>query len=208
MPDNGYFSPGQTAVVREIWDGRAWRGGAYRVIQDKPELLVLYAPLGTTIRYPLTPEGKRVKPLQKLNGEWVLTDFNTDKWASLRLSIPGESYSVLLFWDQPGFTLNHWYINLEEPMRRTPTGFDLTDNTLDVRVKPDLSSWHWKDEDEFAEAVDLKIFSQEKAKDIRLEGERVANWIQSGKSPFNIWENWRPDPSWKVPVLPEGWDKV
>jgi hypothetical protein len=28
----------------------------------------------------------------------------------------------------------------------------------------------------------------------------------SGKSIFNSWEKWRPDPAWKVPVLPEGWD--
>jgi hypothetical protein len=208
MSENGRFSPGQTAVVREIWNGRAWRGGAYRVIQDNPGLVVLYAPLGTIIKYPLMPDGKRVKPHQKMNSEWVLTELKADKFITLRLSIPGAGYTVLMFRNHVDLSLRAWYINLEDPMHRTHQGFDLTDDFLDVIVKPDLSGWFWKDEDEFAEAIDLKMISQEKARAMRLEGERVANWIQSGQSPFNGWKNWKPDPSWEVPVLPDGWDKI
>jgi len=132
----------------------------------------------------------------------------TDKYPSLRLAIPGAGYSVILFWNYPQMTMRHWYINMEDAMHRTPLGFDLNDNFLDIIVQPDLSSWSWKDEDEFAEAIDLKLISQEKAGEMRLEGEKAANWIQSGKSPFNAWENWRADPAWKAPVLPEGWDVI
>jgi uncharacterized protein len=99
-----------------------------------------------------------------------------------------------------------WYINLEDSLRRTDMGYEFTDQWLDVIVKPDLSAWQWKDEDELAEAVTLGIVTKEKAAFLYQEGERVANWILSGKSPFNGWENWNPDPSWKVPVLPEDWD--
>jgi predicted RNA-binding protein associated with RNAse of E/G family len=101
-----------------------------------------------------------------------------------------------------------WYVNLEEPLRRTAQGFDYLDQFLDVIVKPDLSGWHWKDEDELEEAVSLGLVSKEKAAVMYIEGDRVVAWLQSGKSPFSGWEKWRPDPSWQVPVLPEGWDKI
>ncbi len=101
-----------------------------------------------------------------------------------------------------------WYINLEEPLRRTAMGFEYLDQFLDVIVKPDLSGWRWKDEDELEEAIALGLISRGKASAMRVEGEKVAVWIQSGKSPFNGWEKWRPDPSWKAPVLPDGWDKI
>jgi len=32
--------------------------------------------------------------------------------------------------------------------------------------------------------------------------------LQSGKSVFNGWEKWRPDPAWTVSVLEDGWDVV
>ncbi|MDP2920648.1 MAG: hypothetical protein Q8O43_10590 [Dehalococcoidia bacterium] len=64
----------------------------------------------------------------------------------------------------------------------------------------------WKDEDEFEEAIALGLISPAKARELRAEGERVVRLLQSGKSIFSGWENWRPDPRWQVPVLPEGWD--
>jgi predicted RNA-binding protein associated with RNAse of E/G family len=208
MANNGYFSSGQNIVFREPWQGKVWRAGSVITVQDNPELIAFYAPLGTIIKYPRMPDGKRVKPLQKMHGGWVLTDMISDKYPSLRLAIPGAGYSVILFWNYPQMTMRHWYINMEDAMHRTHLGFDLTDNFLDVIVQPDLSAWSWKDEDEFAEAIDLKLISQEKAEDIRFEGEKAANWIKSGNSPFNAWENWRADPSWKAPKLPDGWDVI
>lgn len=45
-------------------------------------------------------------------------------------------------------------------------------------------------------------FSPEQAEAFRAEGERViAEW------PFPTgWEEWRPEDSWPVPSLPDGWE--
>ena len=204
----GYFDVGQTVILREVVHGRIWSAKPGIVVQDDAEMLAVYAPPGTMIKHPCTPQGKRVKADNRLRGEWQLTDRpwnNRDN--ILRLAIPSQPYSVLMFWE-PDFKLLDWYINLEEPLRRTSSGFEYLDQWLDVIVSPDLASWHWKDEDEFAEAVLLKLISPEKARDMRLQGERIAAWIQSGKSPFNAWKNWRPDPVWKAPALPVGWDRI
>jgi predicted RNA-binding protein associated with RNAse of E/G family len=81
------------------------------------------------------------------------------------------------------------------------------DQALDIVVSPDLTEWHWKDEDEFEEAQALGLISEDRAQELRAEGERVIEHLMARKQPFNQgWESWRPDPEWAVPELPEGWD--
>jgi hypothetical protein len=203
-----FFAPGQTVVIREIWDGKIWGVQPVIVVQDRPDLMAFYATFDTITKMPCKPDGGRVRASDRAASRWVLVDRGWNNLDLLRLNIPGSIYSVIIFWFHPEMVQYSWYINLEEPLRRTIIGFDFMDQWLDVIVKPDFSGWHWKDEDELEEAVSLGLISPEKAEAMHAEGERVIAWLQSGKSPFNGWEEWRPDPSWKVPVLLEGWDKI
>ena len=59
----------------------------------------------------------------------------------------------------------------------------------------------WKDEDELERAAAEGLLD---AAEVRAEAERVlaARPWPSG------WEEWRPDPSWPAPVLPDGWEVV
>jgi hypothetical protein len=96
-----------------------------------------------------------------------------------------------------------WYVNLQEPLRRTPLGFDTCDQLLDL-VRTRDGKWRWKDERELGAAVERGFLSNEEAAAIRAEGERVI-----AADPFPTgWEDWRPDPSWPAPALPPGWDVV
>jgi hypothetical protein len=208
MPEQSYFHPGQTVVIREIWDGKIWGAQPVIVVRDQPDLMAFYATFDTITKMPCTPDGGRVRASDRAASRWVLLDRGWNNLNLLRLNILGSIYSVIIFWSNPDMVQYSWYINLEDPLRRTSQGFDFLDLFLDVIVKPDLSGWHWKDEDELEEAVSLGLISEEKAAAMRTEGERVVAWLRSGKSPFNGWEKWRPDPSWKVPVLPDDWDKL
>src|SRR5205814_261751 len=99
--------------------------------------------------------------------------------------------------------------NLQAPLQPTSFGFDTTDYLLDVLVPPDRSTWTWKDEDELEEAVALGLFSPEDVREFRAEGERAAGAIIERKPPFDEpWEEWRPDPTWPAPELPDGWDRL
>ena len=81
------------------------------------------------------------------------------------------------------------------------------DQVLDIEISEDLKGWHWKDEDELVEAQTLGLISEERGGELRAEGERVIENMKSRKPPFDErWDSWRPDPSWPVPELPEGWD--
>ena len=103
-----------------------------------------------------------------------------------------------VFWRDGAFA--HWYVNFEQPLRRSPVGFDTFDEKLDLIVQPD-GSYRWKDEDELEQAAALGLLD---AGAVRAEAARVLEeW------PFPTgWEDWRPDPSWPIPQLPDGWERV
>lgn len=127
----------------------------------------------------------------------------------LQLSRPGAAHSIHAWWADGSDDLAGWYVNLQQPLRRTRLGFDTRDDLLDIVVEPDLSSWYWKDEDDLAEAERIGLLSAEEAAAIHAEGERVIGLIDKGTPPFDpAWADWRPDPAWRVPELPAGWDQV
>jgi predicted RNA-binding protein associated with RNAse of E/G family len=82
------------------------------------------------------------------------------------------------------------------------------DQILDIVVDADLRAWRWKDEDELQECLELGLISHERTQAMRHEGERVVAMLQSGKSIYNGWETWKPDPAWVSPLLPPDWDRV
>jgi len=205
--NQSHFKPGQSVLLRETLQGRVRSAQPQIVVQDQPDLLVLYIPAGTRWMVPVALDGGRPGPSSRLNGEWIL---KYDEWRSfnrLTMKILTADYSVEIYYNADG-SLRGWYINLEEPFYRTALGFDFLDQMLDIVAPLDLSSWRWKDEDEFEEAISLGVISLEKANQLRREGEKAIAWLQSVKSPFNGWEKWRPAPSWGIPMLPEGWDII
>jgi predicted RNA-binding protein associated with RNAse of E/G family len=210
MKEQSYFQPGQTILLREIWQNRIWSARPAIVVQDTPELMTFYIPAGngTAWKRAIALDGTPVTIENRLQLEWVLEDVEWLGYDLLRMSIPGANYSVLIFWNTEDSSQQRWYINLEDPLKRTVLGFDYFDQILDIIATPDLTSWYWEDEDELEKAISLGFISPARADTLRSEGEKAIVWLQSGKSPFNGWEKWRPDPSWAVPVLPKGWDTI
>jgi predicted RNA-binding protein associated with RNAse of E/G family len=207
--EQSFFTRGARIVLREIWQGRVWSAKPVIVVQDTPEMLALYLPVGTPYKQPRTLDGKEVTPKTRVEGKWLLVDnVWPDDGECLRLVISGVPYSVLCFWLEAHSKFRDWYINLEDPLRRTSIGFDYMDQLLDIIVQPDLSSWFWKDEDEFQEAQESGLISPERAREMRADGEKVVEMLLSGKSIFNGWEHWKPDPAWEMPTLPEEWERV
>ena len=200
------FQPMQTVLVREIWQGQVWTARPMILVQDA-DLIVLYWVPGTSWMRARSHQDGEVSVVDRKMHNWKL---HNDIWrgaGALRLSIPGAKYSVLIFCNVDG-TLSNWYINLEYPLKRTKHGFDYIDMILDIIIESDLKTWRWKDEEEFQDAQNLGLISPKEAKMFRTEGLKALKLLQSAKSGFNGWEHWKPDPSWKIPILPEGWDTV
>ena len=98
-----------------------------------------------------------------------------------------------------------WYINLEQPVRRSGKFFDTCDLQLDVIVAPDRKSFHWKDEDELELAVSEGFQTREAADALRASADVALTDALSGSFPFeDRWAAWQPDLSVDLPSLPEG----
>ena len=190
---------GDVVVRRDLWDGKLWYASAAIVVEDSPRRRVLYSPPGSQAVVPANPVETFFEELR--DGRWRLE--KTVRYNhSLVIARPEKLHSVGLFWDDDWNFLS-WYVNLEEPWRRSDFGFDTCDLILDVVVAPDRSDWKWKDEDQLALAMNLGLVNTVKAGTLREEGRRVATDAMRGNTPFNEgWERWRPPAGWKPPRLP------
>ena len=189
--------PPRTALLRYIRFGKVRHAAPHFVIRDDEDLVVLWLPLGTRAKRPVG-DGRPIRG--QADREWEMYDHVWHTSSKLTLMQWGRAHCVELLWDESG-EFAGWYVNMQEPLRRTRLGFETDDLVLDIRVQPD-GSWAWKDEDELEQAVRLGRFTTDEAAAIRAEGERV---IAARPWPTG-WEEWRPDPCWKPPQLPEQWD--
>lgn len=175
------------------------------VAQDEPGLVALYIAGGTAIKWPYV-DGRPIREVtleERFTLPWIPGDKMWTGDGVLVLNRPGRAHSLWLFRGAAGVPFDSWYLQLEDPHRRTALGFDTRDHTLDAWVGRD-GAWRWKDEDELEVALAHGHHTAEEAVAMREEAERVrAEW------PFPTgWEDWRPDPSWPLPELPGGWDAV
>ena len=208
------WAPGQTIVIQEVWDGMLWAARPVIVVEDREDFIAVWCPKGTRRKVPTTPptrpaegtRGERLASCLDLH-DWVLVDQEWDV-STLMLTEEGAMHSIWVSWLESG---EHWgwYVNLQLPMRRAAGAVQTMDLALDVLIAPDRSSWAWKDEDEFQIAIDRNLFSAELAEAVRSEAVSVIRRAEAGEPPFcDPWPDWRPEPSWGLPLLPAGWDRV
>ncbi|MGW2178846.1 cytidylyl-2-hydroxypropylphosphonate hydrolase [Streptomyces sp. NPDC001732] len=180
------------------------------VVQDTDELLAVWVAPGTECVKPVLANGADV------HAEPLATRYTAPRttartsWLGngvLKLARPGEPWSVWLFWE-PVWRFRSWYVNLEAPHTRWEGGVDSEDHFLDISVYPD-HSWVWRDEDEFDMAQRAGLMSPRAAQKVRAAGLAAVETIRQWGAPFRDgWEDWRPDPRWQVPVLPDDWDRT
>jgi predicted RNA-binding protein associated with RNAse of E/G family len=197
---------GAAVALRYITtDGRIEMCWPCRVVVDEHDVLALFIAAGS--RYKAGPK-RTAADKRKTPGPRVPVNEYVWRKDTLRLMFPGRQHSVLLFWDGTGSerTFSRYFVNLEEPLRRTPIGVDTQDHTLDIDVTPGLD-WNWRDEDEFASHLKHGFYTEALARAVRAEGTSVIEAISRRNHPCLAgWNRWQPDPAWNVPSLPADWD--
>lgn len=193
------FRPGEAVVLRYITRmgssvGMTW---PFRVVRDDDDLVALYLPSGGTfMRWNTSASGTR----ELVEGEW--------RRDTLRLMYPGKPYSIWLFWEGEGRPFTTYYVNFEEPFRRTSIGFDTNDHTLDIMVSPDLS-WKWKDREDFDALVANGTVSAEFGESVNQAAREVLSLIENNGSPFSdAWHDWQPPDDWSMPAIHPEWKNV
>jgi hypothetical protein len=174
-------------------------GTSVRVVADEPGLLATYLPEGATFvvtdDHPLGPHPWRGRSAWQGHGV-------------LMLQRPGERYAVWHFWEGEERAFAGWYVNLQEPFRRTIAGYDTYDLELDVWI-PATGGWSFKDDDLLDVRVDEGRFTPAEASEIRALGAEIGVMLDRGASWWDPeWSHWAPEPDWGVPVPADDWDAV
>lgn len=193
----------KTIIWRHVYRGRVRWAIPNLLIDETAEHLITLLLPGTVCKAPVSYG--HIGYVQQLLEGTEIGDFTWHTRRSLMFAPRGAAHTLSLHWDHASGAFLGWYVNLQEPMRRTPIGYDSFDQMLDIWIEPDRS-WRWKDWDELVEAEAVGIFTSAEAEAIRAEGRRVID--QLGTLLPTGWESWTPDATWTLPTLPENWDRV
>lgn len=201
--DSRRRAPGDVVALRYITtDARIEMCWTCRVVEDRQDVLALFIAAGSP--YKAGPKrsarAKRAAPRPDLPPDEYVWRADT-----LRLMLPGRRHSVLLFFEAGQPRLLKYFVNMEEPFRRTAVGFDTQDHTLDIEVTPELE-WRWRDEQELDNHVTEGYYTPALAAAARDEGQRAIDAILRGEHACLGFRDWRPAPHWAIPEFAGGWD--
>lgn len=191
------WSEGDVVLRREVLnDGRSWLEAPVTVVRDEPGLLATYIAGGAPFRFPEgrwpTPDG--LHPWHDRAG-W-------EGHGVLMLQRPDEMHAIWHFWGGPDRRFLGWYVNIQEPFRRTADGYDTQDLELDIWIPVD-GPWEWKDVNEVELRVQEGRLAAAQVAEIRAEGDRVAAELDAGRRWWDeAWSRWAPDPAWATPAFP------
>jgi len=151
------WSEGEVILRREVLnDGRSWAEWPVIVVRDNPGLLATYIATGAPFRFPPgpwpSPDGRH---------PWA----GKERWHGngvLMLQRPGEAHAIWIFWQGASRAFHGWYINLQEPFRRTPLGYDTQDLELDIWV-PAEGPWEWKDDELLEQRLRCLLYTSDAA---------------------------------------------
>lgn len=198
-----------TATLRWLDGTRITGAVPCTVVQETPDTVALFQPAGSMWRRASGirsgPRGRNMLP-----GDWDGTH-ELVEWLGLgvlRVHRFGQPWSVWRWLDGDGMWSEDFYVNLEDPWRRTAIGFDSGDWILDVVARDDRS-WRYKDEDELAWAESTGVVSAEWARRARAAATAAIADIDGWVWPFNAnWDEWAPPSTVDLPTLPSQWARV
>jgi len=182
-----------------------------RVIEDRPECLQVFLVDGTVYKGQATRDGRPLgREIPFLERERLIQGVCDKTWFGnhvLMLQQPEAAFAVWLFWDAANLAFVGYYVNLQAPLVRTAVGFDTADLLLDIVVAPDLT-WHWKDRDEFDEALEHGLIGDGTAAMAQEAAVQAIADIASCVWPFDgFLVDWRPDRNWPIPMMPANWNE-
>lgn len=186
-----YFQPGERVAIREVLENKIWTSRPVTVVHDSADQFVSYLEPGTMIDYPVDVEHGRRTFEMWMSGRWELAGREFRAPGMLRIAPSGQPFEVFAPWTRDQ-GVHSWYVNFQKPLTRTSSGFDTMDETLDLEVTADLSSWKRKDEDELDLATEMGFYSDDDARRIRSACEVVEATLRKGEAPWDVnWRVWR-----------------
>lgn len=216
VPECARHPRGSSIVFRSVvpaeFGGQPAHAGftyAATVVEDSEKAIVTFQATGTPVMMRTGrrgPDGRNMLP-----GGWD-GGYSHREWAGepvVRVHERGRPWSVWRWLNDDGRWSSHFYVNLEEPWRRTRIGYDSHDWVLDLVVWREPMRIQFKDEDELQWCLNAGVIDASTEQRIRSAGEDAHRAASADAWPFRAdWDRWLPDAAWPAPTLPEGWRNV
>lgn len=184
-----YFPVGSEVICRFMWRGTPNAIVSRVVVEDTEVRTVLWMPPGARYDVMSVPRVDRIKALA--DGAWPMAT-GTAAAGVLQVIPAGAGYALEPQFGEEG-NVAGWYVNLQEPLRRTAEGFDSMDLQLDVLANRYGDRWHEKDRSEFDAMVQVGLRPREEAERIVGDGAAAIALIQTRIA--DRWDQWRPPES-------------
>ncbi|MDY7099605.1 MAG: DUF402 domain-containing protein [Actinomycetota bacterium] len=220
------LTPGTTTALRGLVEGRVWQVQPATVLADQVGEVVGdggdsggpdsgYTALGLvpgTVCVVTTSTSSRIRHGSSRSYQWDEMParrwgWSRHVWHGTRVVLhlrPGEWFALWEMRDGEG-ELAQWYVNFQDPLRRSRRGFvDTRDLELDLVVRPD-GERIWKDREDFDEGCRHGVIDSARRAGVLAAAEELEAWLDAGRS---LRDRYPPGPSFAdgAPApLPEGW---
>jgi uncharacterized protein DUF402 len=188
------WASGALIKRREVLnDGRCWLEVPVFVVRDDDELLATYIARGAPFTLPAGP-WPTATGRHPWHGKLAWEGHGT-----LSLQRPGDAYAILVFWFGDEREFRGWYVNFQEPFRRTEAGYETQDLELDIWV-PRTGGWEWKDAHLLERRVAEGRFTSEQVAATWAAGHSVTALLDAHNHWWSDeWASWTPPPGWDAP---------
>jgi protein associated with RNAse G/E len=199
---------GTHLAIRGVISGGIWSATAATIVEDSPEQSILLVVPGCERQLATSSGHKKDGALRwqaVKSGSW---DLVWRPWERTRVLwfLDGERYySFAMFWDAATGEFINYYVNFQVPFTRSHAGFDTLDLDLDIIVPPTFN-WHWKDEDDWEDALDSGVFTDAQLEGVESAKAEVVERIERTRlSHLDPWLDWQQPAEWVPARLPKNW---
>ena len=205
------WNPDDIIVWRGIHRNRVWHAQPTFVVKDSPEEMVLALLPGA--KGTAEPSYAKAKNNSKhwwdfKDEDWQLVNYIWQTNRLLFILEPEKYYSIIYFWNHANNEFLCYYINFQLPFQRSHCGIDTLDLELDLIINPDFS-YEWKDVEDYERAIDREMIFPEWMEGIDTAKQEILERLDKRQYPFDgSWLDWKPDPNWSPPTLPETWEII
>lgn len=211
-----YYQAGDHCALRGIVHNQVWIVQTMIVVKDSEKESVLLLLPGSQCAFPKEYKDWRDTGRKKHINRWqvarqnplTLEEFIWQRNRILFFLEPDKYYSFCLFWHHESDKFNCYYVNFQLPYTRSRCGFDTLDLDLDIVINENFE-WKWKDIDDYQAGINEGGIKEEWVRGIEQSKDEVMKRIERRRYPMDgSWIQWRPDSTWKAPVLPKDWGKL
>lgn len=164
-------------LLRHVLGPRTWCALPVTVLSDGPNQAVLRIQAGTEWVAAYGPDGRRAHGWQR---RWRLRRSRWHGHDGTYVVEWGRWYGIAVFTDPRTRHVHKWYVNCQDPLRRTAWGFDTMDRELDIELcSAEGERPRWKDMRQFNRLIRSGALGAHTARliieDARQAKERLAD---------------------------------